>query len=73
MSEHIAHSSSCGWAIYACISLRVDDPDRVEEDPLSERMVNARLATFQGLWPHEENKGWKCKTQQVRIFASNGV
>lgn len=63
--EHFTHSGNCGWAINVCISKRNGDPNRVDEDPMLERMVNSRKATFLDSWPHEHKKGWKCKTQKV--------
>lgn len=66
--EHLIHSPECAWALHACISLRSEDPNRAEEDPMTERMVAARTDTFQNSWPHEHKKGWKCKTQKVRTL-----
>ena len=63
--EHFEHSAECGWAIYAHISLRLDDPNRQEKDPSDEKMVDARTMTFRGQWPHESKKGWRCKTKKV--------
>ena len=64
--EHLTHAPECGWAINACIRLRNGDPNRVEDDPLSEKMMEARRATFMNNWPHEDKRGWKCKIQKVR-------
>lgn len=63
--EHLTHAPECGWAINACIRLRNGDPNRVEDDPLSEKMMEARRATFMNNWPHENRKGWKCKIQKM--------
>lgn len=63
--EHLNHSPDCAWAINVCISYRSDDPDRVEEDPMEDKYVEARKATFQDSWPHETKKGWKCKVKKV--------
>lgn len=63
--EHARHSPDCGWAINICIGERSDDTNREEEDPLSERMIEARTATFMESWPHENKRGWKCKTRKV--------
>lgn len=30
--------------------------------------MEARRATFAGMWPHEGKKGWKCKTKQVSLW-----
>lgn len=63
--EHLTHSPDCGWAINVCISLSSGDPERIDEDAMSERMVEARTSTFLGKWPHEHKKAWKCKTKKV--------
>lgn len=65
--EHLAHVPDCGWAINICIEHRNQNMDPLEEDPLSDKMVEARRATFQDRWPHENKKGWKCKVQKVRL------
>ena len=61
--EHLQHASDCGWAIVTAIEMEVDD--YAKQDPSSSLMVDARKATFGGRWPHENKKGWKCKTKQV--------
>ncbi|PHH60002.1 hypothetical protein CDD81_2206 [Ophiocordyceps australis] len=61
--EHLTHASSCGWAIVAAIQAGVGDYG--SEDPDMPYMVEARKATFNGRWPHEGKKGWKCKTKQL--------
>ncbi|KAJ9640962.1 hypothetical protein H2199_005630 [Coniosporium tulheliwenetii] len=63
--EHLNHSPNCAWAINVCISYRSDDPDRIEEDPMEDKYVQARRATFQDSWPHETKKGWKCKVKKM--------
>ena len=63
--EHLSHVPHCGWAINCCIEQHIEDMDRTEEDPLSEKMVEARRATFDEWWPHEAKRGWKCKTKKV--------
>ncbi|MBE7181546.1 MAG: hypothetical protein INR71_10125 [Terriglobus roseus] len=63
--EHLTLSPECGWAINVCISLRLGDSDRVDEDPMEERLLEARKSTFLGNWPHEHKKGWKCKIKKV--------
>ncbi|KAK0653381.1 Protein bir1 [Lasiodiplodia hormozganensis] len=60
--EHLSHAPACAWAINSCIPLRDADEN---EDPMSEQMVAARAATFAGSWPHENRKGWKCKTKKM--------
>lgn len=66
-TEHLKLSEHCGWAINVCIEQRVEDPDRVEENPLGEKMMNARHSTFAESWPHEHKKGWTCKTEKASI------
>lgn len=56
--EHLTHSPTCGFAINICIRLRQGDPDRVEEDPMSEKMMEARRATFADYWPLDTAAGF---------------
>jgi hypothetical protein len=65
LSEHLKHSSNCGWAIVATIDRQ--DGELSEENPASSRMIDARKATFANKWPHENKKGWKCKVKQVHL------
>jgi hypothetical protein len=62
--EHLKLSLDCGWAIVA--SIEAQDGQLSYEYPLSEKMIEARKATFADQWPHDSKKGWKCKTKQVR-------
>lgn len=64
IDEHLKLSPNCGWAIITSIQSR--NEELLNEYPGSDRMVEARRATFADRWPHEEKKGWKCKTKQVR-------
>ncbi|TVY78495.1 Protein bir1, partial [Lachnellula suecica] len=61
--EHLTHSPDCGWAIVATIEKQ--DGTLSQESPASKRMIEARKATFADKWPHENKKGWKCKTKQM--------
>lgn len=63
--EHLNHVPNCGWAININIEQRNQDTERMEEDPLCEKLMNARRATFRDAWPHDEKKGWKCKLEKV--------
>lgn len=63
--EHLKHSPNCGWAIVISLEARIDDENLELDDPLSERLLNAREMTFGSRWPHEAKKGWICKTQKV--------
>jgi hypothetical protein len=56
--EHLTHSPTCGWAINTCIRLRLGDPDRVEEDPMCEKMIAARRATFADYWNFDTSNGF---------------
>ena len=38
-----------------------------EENPMSENMLTARTMTFGAHWPHEDKRGWICKTQKVTL------
>ncbi|KAF2196665.1 inhibitor of apoptosis repeat-containing protein [Delitschia confertaspora ATCC 74209] len=55
--EHATHSPDCGYAINQCIKLRLGDPNRAEDDPWAEHMMDARRATFADYWPHEGVEG----------------
>ncbi|KAJ4858649.1 inhibitor of apoptosis domain-containing protein [Trichoderma breve] len=61
--EHVKHAPHCGWAIVAAIEVDIGDYGR--EDPNDPEMIEARRATFADRWPHENKKGWKCKTKQL--------
>ncbi|KAK7182636.1 AT hook domain-containing protein [Paraphaeosphaeria sporulosa] len=63
--EHLTHSPECGFALNLCIRLRDGDPGRNEEDPLSERMIEARRETFQDLWPLDTAAGYPSIEQMV--------
>ncbi|KAF2734287.1 inhibitor of apoptosis repeat-containing protein [Polyplosphaeria fusca] len=63
--EHLTHSPTCGIAINVCIRMRSGDPGRVEEDPLSEKMCNARRATYQEEWPLNPLEGYPSVDQMV--------
>lgn len=58
--EHLAHSPDCAWAV--CTSVTLGNEDR---DPLSEKLLSARLATFGTSWPYEKKRGWKCKSKKL--------
>lgn len=48
------------------VSQQSSNPAEIE-DPSSEKMVEARRATFMSSWPHEGKRGWVCKTEKVII------
>lgn len=64
LEEHLKHAPECGWAITAAVEAELGNYTR--EDPRDALMSEARKATFAGRWPHENRKGWSCKTKQVR-------
>ena len=68
--EHLTHSPSCGFAINACIRLRHGDPARVEEDPLSDKMKQAREATFRDYWPLDSAAGFPSVEQVTASLSS---
>ncbi|KAK5987944.1 Protein bir1 [Cladobotryum mycophilum] len=61
--EHVKHAPHCGWAVVAAIEADVGDYGK--EDPNQYDMIEARKATFGERWPHDNKKGWKCKTKQL--------
>lgn len=63
LEEHLRHAPECGWAITAAVEAELGE--YATEDPRDPLMVEARMATFAGRWPHEGRKGWICKTKQV--------
>jgi len=72
--EHLKHSSDCGWAVTVAIEQDVENGSYSLEDPMSERVLNARRMTFGSNWPHEYKKGWICKTKKVCLRClSSGV
>ena len=69
IDEHLSHSRSCGWAICAFAEGAIENGYRDLADPLSEGMLEARRMTFAAGWPHENKRGWLCKTQKVNTTA----
>lgn len=63
LAEHLKLSSECGWAIIA--SLQAKNDELLKENPLGERLTEARKATFADKWPHEHKADWICKTSQL--------
>ena len=66
IEEHVKLSPDCGWAITIAIELGVEHGSQSPDDPMSERLLDARKMTFGSKWPHEAKRGWTCKTQKVR-------
>lgn len=67
--EHLTHSPDCGYAINAAMRYRFDDPDRTQEDPCSDKMVQSRYYTFASMWPLDTAAGYP-GVEQVRITRS---
>lgn len=65
VEEHLKHSPNCGWAITIATEIQIEDGSQSQEDPMSERMLDARRMTFDSKWPHENKRGWTCKIQKV--------
>ncbi|KAF2749842.1 BIR-domain-containing protein [Sporormia fimetaria CBS 119925] len=63
--EHLTHAPNCEFAIQVCIRLREGDPDRADEDPMSERMVAARRATFKDYWDLDTDAGFPSVDQMA--------
>ncbi|KAI4156129.1 MAG: hypothetical protein LQ340_000500 [Diploschistes diacapsis] len=63
--EHVALSPECGWATQIALEQEDESGDLRTEDPMSERMIEARKATFADMWPHERKRGWTCKVQKM--------
>jgi hypothetical protein len=64
ITEHLKHAPDCGWAVMMDIQQRSSNPKKIE-DPMSERIIQARAATFGTSWPHDGKKGWVCQSEKV--------
>ncbi|KAL4977303.1 hypothetical protein BDW66DRAFT_38504 [Aspergillus desertorum] len=64
ITEHLKHAKDCGWAVMMDIQQRSSNPAEIE-DPTSEPIVQARLATFGDSWPHDGKKGWMCQSDKM--------
>lgn len=65
MEEHLKHAPNCGWAVTVAIEQDIENGSYSLEDPMSEKVLDARRMTFGSRWPHENKRGWTCKTQKV--------
>ncbi|KAL6715192.1 hypothetical protein ACLMJK_007456 [Lecanora helva] len=63
--EHLRLSPNCGWAITVAIEQDVENGSYSLEDPMCEKVLNARRMTFGSSWPHEDKRGWTCKVQKM--------
>jgi Inhibitor of Apoptosis domain len=64
ITEHLKHSSECGWAIIMDIGRQTSSPSEIE-DPTGTRIAEARRATFGSSWPYDGKRGWMCQSQKV--------
>ena len=64
ITEHLKHSNDCGWAIMMNVQQQSSNPAEIE-NPTSPRIVEARQATFNAMWPHDGKKGWICQSDKV--------
>ncbi|KAH1356775.1 hypothetical protein KXX33_007099 [Aspergillus fumigatus] len=64
ITEHLKHSKDCGWAIMMDIEQHSSNPAEIE-DPTSERIAQARQATFGDQWPHDGKRGWVCQSEKM--------
>ncbi|KAJ9209285.1 hypothetical protein DTO166G4_9126 [Paecilomyces variotii] len=64
LAEHLKHSPDCGWAVMMDIQQHSSNPSEIE-DPTSDRIAEARKATFSLSWPHEGKRGWMCQTEKM--------
>ncbi|KAI4118464.1 MAG: hypothetical protein LQ345_001492 [Seirophora villosa] len=69
IGEHLNFSPDCGWAIVARIEQDIEDGKLDQHDPMDEDLLNARKMTFGSNWPHENKRGWACKTEKCMFFA----
>lgn len=65
IGEHLSFSPHCGWAAIARIEQDIEDGNLAQHNPMDERLLSARKMTFGVNWPHEDKRGWVCKTQKV--------
>ncbi|KIV94770.1 hypothetical protein PV10_02502 [Exophiala mesophila] len=65
IDEHFKHSSNCGWAILMNIEKDATSDLSAMEDPTGPMVADARRATYAIGWPHENKRGWTCKTEKM--------
>ena len=66
--EHLKLSPQCGWAINVCVEQKVETATIEDLNLASDKMLEARKMTFSSRWPHENKRGWLCKSQKVRRY-----
>ncbi|KAL2855922.1 hypothetical protein BJY01DRAFT_196600 [Aspergillus pseudoustus] len=64
ITEHLKHTKDCGWAVMMDIYRSSSNPAEID-DPTSEKIAGARLATFGESWPHDGKKGWLCQSGKM--------
>ncbi|KAE8391083.1 hypothetical protein BDV23DRAFT_74894 [Aspergillus alliaceus] len=64
ITEHLKHANDCGWAIMMDIQQHSSNPAEIE-DPTSDKIREARLATFGTSWPHDGKRGWVCQSEKM--------
>jgi hypothetical protein len=64
--EHLKHAPQCGWAVNIAIELEREGGCDILENPSAEDLMMARATTFEKIWPHENKRGWTCKSGKVR-------
>lgn len=64
ITEHLKHANDCGWAVMMDIQQHSSNPAEIE-DPTSDKIREARLATFGTSWPHDGKRGWVCQSEKV--------
>ncbi|KAI4228355.1 MAG: hypothetical protein L6R36_001714 [Xanthoria steineri] len=73
IEEHANLSQGCGWAAIARIEKHIEDGTGEQEDPMNEKLLDARRMTFGANWPHENKKGWICKTEKLSMVDVNSI
>ncbi|KAL8799127.1 MAG: hypothetical protein Q9182_006133 [Xanthomendoza sp. 2 TL-2023] len=63
--EHLNLSPGCGWAAVAHIEQNIEEGVQERDDPMNETLLDARRMTFGANWPHENKRGWICKTEKM--------
>ena len=63
--EHRQLSPDCGFALNLGIEYDIENDCFEPKGTNPMKMLEARKATFNGKWPHEDKRGWTCKTQKV--------
>lgn len=66
LQEHLKHGSDCAWALLMSIEQESAFDTSNMDDPTSSRIADARRITFETMaWPHENKRGWTCKTEKM--------